>query len=107
MEGISTIDKVIDFLSECEKYLHSWACTMTGEYEPLDTRNVREILVCKIADGSKTPIRDFKKGVKDHTISLPICCIDIIEPYRSELYKKHRKNVEEFEKKYNIKDEED
>ena len=101
------IDKVVDFLSDCETYLHSWACTRNGKYEMHDTRKIREVLMLLVANGSKNPIRDFKKGVEDGTILFSTYAFALAEPYKNELYKKHRQNVEEFEKKYHIKNETD
>lgn len=109
MNGIDemVLDKVLEFLEDCEKYLHSWVCTRTGNYEPMDTRKVRDVLMQLVAGGSKNPIRDFKKGVEERTILFPTNCVGLLEDYRKELYEKHRKNVEEFEKKYHIKNETD
>ena len=101
------IDNVVDFLVECEKYLHSWACTRTGTYKMHDTRKIRDVLMLLVANGSKNPIHDFKKGVEDGTILFSTYAFALAEPYKDELYKKHRENVENFEKKYNIKNEED
>ena len=101
------IEGVVDFLIECEKYLHSWVCTRTGKYRPIDTRHVRQILMQEVAEGSKNPIRDFKKKVEDGTILFSTFCICLSEKYENELYEKHRQNVEEFEKKYHIKNETD
>lgn len=109
MNGIDemVLDKVCELLSDCEKYLHSWVCTRTGEYEPMDTRNVRAVLMQLVAGGSKNPIHDFKKGVEEGTILFPTNCVGLLEHYRKELYDKHKENIEEFEKKYNIKNETD
>ena len=101
------MDKVVDFLADCEKYLHSWACTRTGEYKPINTRATKHILGLLVANGSQNPIEDYKKGVEDGTIMLGTYCIGITDERRKQLYEKHRENIEEFEKKYNIKNEED
>ena len=42
-EAEKELDKAIEFLQECEQYLHSWCCTRTGKYQPVDTRNVRKL----------------------------------------------------------------
>ena len=101
------IDDVINFLDECQTYLHSWVCTRTGEYKPYDTRSVRKVLMYEVAGGSKNPIADFKKGVEDGSILLSVFAFAFADEYKKKLYKKHRENVENFEKKYHIKNETD
>ena len=104
---MAEIDKVVDFLCEVEKYLHSWICTKDGDYKMYDTRKVRQTLMFLVANGSKNPISDFKKGVNDGTILFSICAFALSNDQKKKLYQQHRKNVEEFEKKYNIKNETD
>ena len=49
----------------------------------------------------------IKKGVNDGTILFSICAFALSNDQKKKLYQQHRKNVEEFEKKYNIKNETD
>ena len=104
---MDNIDNVVDFIQECVHYLSSWVCTRTGEFEPVDTSRVRDILMQLVAGGSNNPMSDFKEGVEKGKILLATNCICLLDDYRRECYEKCRKNIEEFEKKYNIKNETD
>ena len=92
----------MNFLSECENYLRSWVYVKTGEYVPYNTTKLHNTLMLLVANGSKNPIRDFKKGFEDGTILMSIFCIGLSDEYKKKQYKAHRKIVEEFEKKYNL-----
>lgn len=104
---MDNIDNAVDFIQECVQYLRSWVCTRTGDYEPVDTSRLRDTLMQLVAGGSKNPIHDFKEGVEKGKILLATNCICLLDDYRKELYEKSRKNIEEFEKKYHIKNETD
>jgi len=97
------VNQVIEFLHECEQYLHSWCCTRAGEYQPFDIQGVRKALMNIVANGSKKPIIDFKKGVEDGTIILRIFTLGLPLETKRLLYENHCKNVKNFEKKYKIK----
>ena len=100
-------NQAVEFLNECEKYLHSWLCTKDGKYIPYSTNKVYRVLLELVANGSKNPIADFKKGVNDGNILFSVYAIGLADNYRKELYEKHKQNVEEFEKKYHINNETD
>ena len=89
---MSEIDNVVDFLNECEKYLHSWLCTKDGKYVPYSTNRVYRVLMELVASGSKNPIADFKKGVNDGTILFSVYAIGLVDSYEKELYEKHRQH---------------
>ena len=65
-----TLNKAVDFMQECEQYLHSWCCTRMGKYQPIDTQGVRKILMDMVINGSKNPIKEFREGVENGTIIL-------------------------------------
>lgn len=101
-ESEKKLSKVIDFLQECEQYLHSWCCTRTGKYVTVDTQGVRKILMNMVASGSKNPIREFKEGVENGTIILSTFAFGLPEEREKLLYENHCKNIKKFEKKYKV-----
>lgn len=95
-----------EFVKDVVKYLSCWLRTMDGEYSPVDTSKVKDVLK-DIAASSATPIADFKRAVNEKRVSFPIFCIGLMEWYKKEKYDKCIAYIEEFEKKYNIEDERD
>ena len=98
-----TLNKAVDFMQECEQYLHSWCCTRTGKYQPIDTQGVRKILMDMVINGSKNPIKEFREGVENGTIILSTFTFGLSTNAKNLLYENHSNNVKKFEKKYNIK----
>jgi hypothetical protein len=101
-KGEKELNKVIEFMQECEQYLHSWCCTRNGKYLPVDTQNVRKVLMNIVANGSKNPIKEFKNGIEDGTIILGTFAFGLPSETKNLLYEKHCENVKKFEKKYKI-----
>ena len=99
-EAEKELDKAIEFLQECEQYLHSWCCTRNGKYQPVDTRNVRKVLMDMITIGTKSPIKDFKQGVKEGRIIFGTFAVGLPPETKKLLYEKHCENVKNFEEKY-------
>ena len=96
------LENLVTFLQETEQYLHSWCCTRTGKYLPVDMQNVRTVLMELVSNGSKNPITDFKKGIENGTINESISCIALTDESKKTLYERHRENIKNFEKKYKI-----
>lgn len=96
------LNKVIEFLQECEQYLHSWCCTRNGKYLPVSTQGVQTILMDFVFKGSKNPIQEFKDKVEAGDIVLSTYAFALSEDVREQLYKNHCENVKKFEKKYKI-----
>lgn len=95
-------DKVLELLSECAAYLHSWACVREGEYCTKDIKAVTDIFMNLIALKPEDPIRAFKDGVENGSILLTTFQYNIPEDVKKRLYKRHCEIVKEFEKKYKI-----
>lgn len=96
------LNKAINFLQECEQYLHSWCCTRDGKYFPMNTHDVQTILMDFVFKGSKNPIQEFKDKVEAGDIVLSTYALAFPEDVRKQLYKNHCENVKKFEKKYKI-----
>lgn len=100
------VNKVMDHLSECASYLHSWLCTKDGEYKPCyvsgkstyNVRNIEQVLLTLAAAGSTDIIKDFKERV------FPIYgdCTGVSDELKERLFEMHRERVKEFEKKYKV-----
>ena len=101
------VNRAIEFMTECESYLHSWLCTQSGEYRPYDYQAVHRVLLMLVATGSTHPIEDFKKTFKEGKLLIGAHAFAFSNDMKKKLYEKHKKNVKEFEKKYNLKDGED
>ena len=99
---MESIDNVVDFFVECERYLHSWLCIRKGHYLPYDYQSVRKVLMAIVAMGSKDPLNEFIDGIEMGKILIPIHTICFTEDMKKKLYKKHLEITSEFEKKYHI-----
>lgn len=98
------IDTLAEFLAEVESYLYDWTCTYTGEYKPVDHQMWRKMYNDKfIREKGNYFIDDYKNDVLNKSFLIPLFCVGLGANYKKELYLKHKQNVEEFEKKYNIK----
>ena len=96
------LDGEKDFL-ELLEYLSSWVKTKDGKYEPVDTTNIKSIIVQLFFDGSEDIIKSFKDGVNSGRILMSTYCIGLFDEKRQELYEKNKKIVDDYEKKHNIK----
>lgn len=96
------LDREKDFF-ELLEYLSSWVRTKDGEYEPVNTTNIKGIIMQLFFDGSEDIIKSFKDGVNSGRILMSTYCIGLFDDYKKELYEKHKKIVDDYEKKHNIK----
>ena len=96
------IDNVVDFFTECKRYLHSWLCIRKGHYEPYDIQSVKKVFMTIVANGSKDPLNEFIDGVEMGKIAISCFPIGLSKDVENKLYKEHLNITEEFEKKYNI-----
>ena len=100
-------------MEETVAYLYSWCSTRDGVFKPADYRGVKMAVISLLGgsvmagrEESHSIMRDFKKGVRNGTISVGTLLFGLPEARETELYNLHLENIRVFEEKYNIKDEE-
>jgi len=93
-----------EFMCEVESYLYDWTCSVyKGKYLPVDHRSwTKEFRNRVLNSDHQYFIHEYKDDVLHNEFPLQLHCIALSNEYQKELYNQHKKNVEEFELKYNI-----
>jgi len=97
------IDKVVDIIIEVENYLYDWTTSYTGEYLPISyDKWHKNFLIWFEEKQHDDYIKEYKEDVINKKFDLPMHTLQLSNWHKSELYKKHKDNVERFEEKYKL-----
>lgn len=104
------LKRLIDFLDDASRYLHSWLCTKDGKYVPYSIDGVHNIFRTVFASehftSGENPMDAIKGWINDGTIIImPIKDSGkVFEKHADSLYKAHMANRLKFCEKYNYEE---